>query len=126
METAATIKEPVLRELAEASALAGATVAGHENGFAIVVKIGVTGEKVLANSRGKVRLFATLDTAGAFVRDIGLPRFEVDMNGYEKGRLRKPRPDRAEALRGRTRTRLQQQALFGAEPAAPEERENEK
>lgn len=114
--TAITIKEPVLRELAEASALAGITVAGHENGFAVVARIGDASERVLANSRGKIRLFASLDTAGAFVRDVGLPRFQVDMNGYEKGRLRKARPDRAEALRG-TRTKLHQQALFSGELA---------
>ncbi len=106
-----TIKEPVLRELMEASALVGATVTGQEKGFAVVFKIGKNGEKVLATTRGGTRLFASLDTAGAFVRDLGLPRFDVDMTGHEPGRLRKARPDRAEALRG-TRTKLHQEQLF--------------
>lgn len=110
MESVATIREPVLRELVEASALSGATITGQEKGFAVIFKVG-TSEKTLATTRGGIRLFASLDTAGAFIRDIGLPRFDVDMTGHEPGRLRKARPDRAEALR-KTRTKLKQEALF--------------
>jgi len=108
--TTTTIKEPVLRELVQAEAKVGATVAGQERGFSVLVRLG-HGEKVLVTTRGAVRLFASLDTAGAFIRDVGIPRFDVDMSGHEPGRLRKPRPDRAEALR-HTRTKLQQQPLF--------------
>jgi hypothetical protein len=111
MEAATTIKGPLLRELVQASVIVGATVTGREKGFAVVVKIGNNGEKVLATARGDVRVFASLHTAGEFVRNVGLAKFEVDMNGYEKGRLRKARPDRAEALRG-TRTKVRQQPLF--------------
>lgn len=112
MDASSTIKEPVLRELIQASAIIGATVRGQDRGFAICVRFG-NGERTLATSRGAVRLFASLDTAGSFVRGMGLPRFDVDLSRHEPGRLRKARPDRAEALR-RTRTRMQQQGLeFG-------------
>lgn len=107
--TTATIKEPVLREIAQVGSPVGATVTGQERGFAVLVRLGGR-EKVLITTRGSVRLFASLDTAGAFVRNLGIPRFDVDMSSHEPGRLRKPRPDRAEALRG-TRTKLQQQPL---------------
>jgi hypothetical protein len=107
--TVAMIKEPVLRELVQADRSIAATVTGQERGFAVLVRLG-TAEKLLATTRGAIRLFASLDTAGAFVRDLGLPHFDVDMTSHEPGRLRKPRPDRAEALRG-TRTKLQQQPL---------------
>ena len=110
MEQTTTIREPVLRELVQASAIVGATVTGRERGFSVIVRIGNNGEKALATTRGGIRVFASLDTAGAFIRDVGLPRFDVDMSGHEPGRLRKPRPDRAEALR-RTRTKMQQQPL---------------
>ncbi|SRR5581483_5032220 len=110
-ELVGTIKEPVLRELKEASALAGATITGQEKGFAVVFKIGTNGEKMLATQRGSTRLFASLNSAGAFVRDLGLPKFDVDMSGHVPGRLRKARPDRAEAMR-RTRTKLHQDLLF--------------
>jgi len=109
MEASTTIKEPVLRELVQASAVAGATITGQEKGFSVSVHCG-NGDRTLATTRGAVRLFATLDTAGAFIRGVGLPRFEVDMTGHEPGRLRKARPDRAEALR-HTRTKLQQQNI---------------
>jgi len=109
MEATTTIKEPVLRELVQASALQGATVTGIENGFSVVVRVG-SSEKTLATTRGNIRIFGTLDTAGAFIREVGLPKFEVDMSGHIPGRLRKPRPDRAEALRG-TRTKMHQEPL---------------
>lgn len=103
------IRETVLRELIQASATVGASVVGKGNGFALVFKLGAT-EKTLVTSRGQVRLFASLDTAGLFVRDVGISRFEVDMSRYEPGRLRSARPDRAAALR-LTRTKMQQQPL---------------
>ena len=105
-----TISEPVVRELIQASSLLKARVIGQARGFAVVFKIGTGTEKILARQRGGARMFASLDTAGAFIRDLGLPGFEVDMTGHEPGRLRKPRPDRAEALRG-TRTKMSQQDL---------------
>jgi hypothetical protein len=105
-----TIKEPALRELVAASAVRSATIVGQHGGFVVMVSYGA-GDRTLATTRGSIRLFATLDTAGAFVRGLGLPRFEVDLTRYEPARLRKPRPDRAEALK-RTRTRMQQPKLI--------------
>src|ERR1700686_3132205 len=102
MEPTATIREPVLRELVQASAVVGATVTGQDKGFSVSVRLG-NGERTLATTRGAIRLFASLDTAGSFIRDVGLPRFDVDMTHHDPGRLRKARPDRAEALR-QTRT----------------------
>lgn len=64
-------------------------------------------ERALATSRGGLRLF-TLDAAGKFLRDLGLPRFEVDATGFEPGRMRPARPDRATAL---SRTRRQPKLL---------------
>src|SRR5689334_21268100 len=104
-----TLREPVLRELIRATADVSALVFGQKQGFAVKVRLGSL-ERVLVTSRGSVRLFASLDTAGSFVRSVGISRFEVDMTAHEPGRLRKPRPDRAEALKG-TRTRLRQEAL---------------
>jgi hypothetical protein len=104
-----TIKEPILRELVQASAQVGAVISGEGNGFAVLVRLGEV-ERSLATSRGKIRLFASLDTVGAFIQGIGISRFEVDMSRHQPGRLRKARPDRAEAMR-LSRTRMQQQLL---------------
>ena len=117
MNDPAAIREPLLRELMQVATSVNAIVAGREKGFAVLFRVGDV-DRTLATSRGSVRLFATLDTAGAFVRDLGIPRFTVDMASHRPGRLRGPRPDRAEALR-QTRTKLQQQPLefTDAEPA---------
>jgi hypothetical protein len=109
MNDAITIKELVLREFIQAGGQIRARITGQQRGFNLVFQLGNT-EKTLATARGTIRLFASLDTAGAFVRDLGIPRFEVDMASHQPGRLRSPRPDRAEALR-HTRTRLHQQRL---------------
>jgi len=108
--TVPTIKEPALRELVAASAVRSATIVGQHGGFVVTVNYGA-GDRTLATTRGGIRRFATLDTAGAFVCGLGLPRFEVDLTQYEPARLRKPRPDRAEALK-RTRTKMQQPKLI--------------
>lgn len=103
------ITEPILRQLAEASAEMSARIVGRENAFIVLVKVG-SGEKTVVTTRGNVRLFASLDTAAGFARDLGLSHFDVDMSLYKPGRLRNARPDRAEALR-QTRTRMYQEPL---------------
>jgi hypothetical protein len=114
----AVTKEPIVRELVEIGSPVRATIAGREKGFALVFHVG-NADKTLVTSRGVVRLFASLDTAAAFVRGLGLPRFQVDMTSHQPGRLRSARPDRSAALR-QTRTRMHQSPLeFGDGEAAP-------
>lgn len=101
-----TIREATLKELVHAQSVRSATVLGRPGGYAISVRYGLT-ERALATSRGGLRLF-TLNAAGKFLRDLGLAKFEVDASGYEPGRIRPARPDRATAL---SRTRRQQKLL---------------
>lgn len=96
-----TIRESTLRELAAAGSVDRVRLQGQRGGFSIVLTCGAV-ERVLATVRGEVRLFS-LSSAALFIRDLGVSRFEVDVTNYELGRLRKPRPDRAAALRA-TRT----------------------
>src|SRR5262245_19766694 len=101
-----TIRKATLRELVDAQSVQSAVVVGQRGGYAITIRYGQT-ERALATSRGGLRLF-TLDAASKFLRELGLPRFEVDSTRYERGRIRKPRPDRATAL---SRTRRQPRLL---------------
>jgi len=103
------ITEPILKQLAEASAEMSARIVGQQNALIVIVRVG-SGEKTVVTTRGNVRQFASLDTAAGFVRELGISRFEVDVSFYKPGRLRNARPDRAEALR-LTRTRMYQQPL---------------
>lgn len=105
-----TVSEAALRELVAAKAIKQVTVVGVDAGFVIAVRFG-DAEKTLGATRGGKRMFASLDTASSFLSRLGLKVFEVDVEKYEKRRLRKARPDRAEALR-RTRTKPRQQTLL--------------
>lgn len=104
------ISHQTLKELVEAGSVRGACLVGRPGGFGVVVRYGSV-ERALSCTRGQIRLFASLDTAMPYLKRLGLARFEVDATGYEPGRLRKPRPDRAEALR-KTRTRPRQEQLI--------------
>jgi hypothetical protein len=103
------ITESTLRQLAEASAEIGIRIVGKDNALIVLIRI-TSGEKSLITTRGNVRFFASLDTAAAFIGEIGILNFDVDISHYRRGRLRSPRPDRAEALK-RTKTRMTQQPL---------------
>jgi hypothetical protein len=107
--TMQAIKEPTLRELREADSVASVLVRGSVGGYALVIRFGGN-ERLLATTRGETRLFS-LESAGRFLRDLGISKFEVDTSTYEPGRLRKARPDRAAALR-KTRSTPVQSSLI--------------
>lgn len=114
VETLEKITEHSLRELSAASALRDLWILGlRGGGFGIAAVCGVSGSgtgRVLATSRGDLRRFAVLDTAANFLRDLDVFQFSVDVANHEPGRVRRPRPDRSEALK-RTRTSLKQSSL---------------
>ena len=106
-----TIKEPTLRELAEASSLSGAVAVGQRGGFTITVTYGmVETQRLLATARGETRLFSNLNTLASYLQKMGITHFEVDTSEFEAARVRAARPDRAEALK-RTRTKPRQVPL---------------
>lgn len=105
-----TIRETTLRELVEANSIRAATVIGQRGGFIVSVRYGMT-ERLVASTRGDLRVFPNLTTLAIWLRRIGLSRFDVDTSNFEPGRIRAPRPDRAEALRS-TRTRPRQAELL--------------
>jgi hypothetical protein len=91
------IKESAFRELVVARAIEGACVAGRTGGYVITIQQGQL-TRTLVTARGAPRLF-TLDNASKYLCGVGLSRFQVDASGYLPGRMRKARPDRAEALK---------------------------
>ena len=109
------LTESTLRELCAAGAVRELVIVGmRSGGFAIRISYGAIDrqlDKVLGISRGGIRRYASLDTAAAFVRDLGIERFGVDVADYEPGLVRPPRPDRAEALK-KTRTTPKQGSLL--------------
>jgi hypothetical protein len=104
------ISQQALRDLIAADTGLTACLSGQRGGYRIVVQYGAV-ERVLCSTKQEPRIFASLDTASLFLRRLKLSKFEVDSSAFEPGRLRKARPDRAEALR-RTRTKPTQGALL--------------
>lgn len=107
---AEVIGEATLRDLIEKGAVASASAVGQQGGFFVSVQCG-RAKRVLASARGSVRLFPNLTSLATYLRRLGVSGFAVDTRQYSAGRVRRPRPDRAEALK-RTRASLQQTDLL--------------
>lgn len=96
--TAPSIDHGSLAKLAEAGAVRAAHVIGGTEGWGIVVTHGNTA-RTLASQRGKARLFRKLETVVAYLKEVGIARFDVDAAVFEPGKAPRTRPDRAEALK---------------------------
>ena len=94
----AAINHSALAKLVESGAVRAAHVVGRSGGWGIIVKCGRT-VRPLAAQRGKVRLFSKLETVAAYLKGIGIARFDVDVLGYDAEHARRTRPDRAAALK---------------------------
>jgi len=77
-----TIDQGTLERLVEANSVRGANVIAQAGGWGVVIQYGMT-ERVLAVRRGSVRVFPRLETLVAFLRRIGIARFQVDATGYD-------------------------------------------
>ncbi len=104
------ITTKTLKELLASGSPCKACVVGFKGGFGMVFHYG-TAERILSGVRGAPRLFASLNTAVSYLGQLGILKFEVDASGFQPGRLRGPRPDRAEALKG-TRKLPKQERLI--------------
>jgi Stability determinant len=96
------ISPNTLKELIAANAIRSATVIGEEGGYIVAVKYGMTERLLAARTREgiiKRRLFRSLDAASRYLRQIGVPRYEVDETGYKESIATRKRPDRSAALK---------------------------
>jgi hypothetical protein len=96
--TGQTIDHATLVKLVDAGTVRAAHVIGRAGGWGVIVPCGKTALP-LAAQRGRMRLFAKLDTVVTYLRSIGVNRFDVDAIHYDQGLTRRSRPDRAAALR---------------------------
>jgi len=96
--TSETIDHGTLAKLVEAGTVRAARVVGQDGGWGVIVRDRKT-ERPLAAQRGQVRLFRKLETVVAYLKSIGIGRFDVDAMNYDPARTDRTRPDRAEALK---------------------------
>lgn len=95
-----TIDHRTVAQAVRAGAVRGAHIVGQAGGWGVVFHYGQT-TPVLAAKRGEVRTFARLETLVGYLKDLGIPKFEVDASGYEPEKTSRPRmrADAAERLR---------------------------
>ncbi|KVE37261.1 MULTISPECIES: hypothetical protein [Burkholderia] len=73
------ITSTTLRELVDAGSIRHAVIVGEPQGFAIVVKYGLT-ERVVQARRGHVRRFKTIDAAAKTLHALGIVHAELDLS----------------------------------------------
>ncbi len=108
------IRENTLRELAATRSMHSASAIGRQGGYVVSVRCGAV-TRLLGSTRGSVRIFSNLTGLAVFLRGLGIAHFDVSSEHYERGRVRPPRPDRAEALK-RTRTTPRQSDFLAELP----------
>ena len=98
----ATVLESTLRDVVATGVVEAVTGVGKPGHFVVVVRIG-NADRLAASTRGRPRAFASLNSVAAFLGRMGIFKFHVDATDYKPGRVRAPRPDRAEAMRRATK-----------------------
>ena len=98
--TTETIDHTTLSKLADAGVVRSAHVVGQEGGWGILVKYGMTERALAAQRTHQVRIFRKLETLVAYLKGVGIPRFDVDAVNYDAGSATtRKRPDRAAAMK---------------------------
>lgn len=100
MSTTDTIDHTTLSRLVEAGAIRAAHVVAQAGGWAVLVKYGLHERPLAVRRSHEVRLFKKFETLVAYLKEIGLARFDVDAANYDPATLTtQRRPDRSEALK---------------------------
>ncbi|MDD5581013.1 MAG: hypothetical protein PHY16_17295 [Methylobacter sp.] len=95
-----TIDHNTLIRLVEAGAVRGAHVIGQVGGWSLMIKYGILERPLSATRSKKIRTFKKLETLVAYLKEIGISRFDVDATQYDPTTVQTyTRPDRAEAMR---------------------------
>jgi hypothetical protein len=75
------LQEAHLREFIATGAVTGIHAAGQKDGFQLHVHIGVA-HGALANARGVIRTFSSLNTLAGLVRRLGAGQFDVVIGDF--------------------------------------------
>ncbi|MDD4930086.1 MAG: hypothetical protein PHP85_12540 [Gallionella sp.] len=82
-----TIDHVTLSRLVEANAVNGANIIGQPGGWGVVIKYGMT-ERTLAAKRGTVRIFRKFETLVAYLKEIGVAKYQVDATNFDPAALK--------------------------------------
>ncbi len=100
MATLQTIDHTTLSKLVEAGAVRAASVVGQSTGWGVLVRYGMI-ERPLAARRGGVRTFRKLDTVMDYLKNLGIPRFDVDAANFDAQAMKatRARPDSSATMK---------------------------
>jgi len=96
--SAESLNHRTLAELAAAGVVRAARVMSQGGAWGVMIEYGAI-ERPLAAQRGKARLFRKLESVVAYLKGIGIHRFDVDAANHDPARTGRARPDRAAALK---------------------------
>jgi hypothetical protein len=82
-----TIDHVTLSRLVAADAVSSAHIIGQAGGWGVVIKYGVT-ERALAAKRGSIRIFRKFETLVAYLKTMGVFKYEVDATGFDPAALK--------------------------------------
>jgi hypothetical protein len=85
-----TIDHAALSTLIEAGAVRAAQIVGQPGGWGVVIQYGMT-QRTLAAKRGAVRIFRRFETLAAYLRDLGIVKYQVDASHYDPTALQPTR-----------------------------------
>jgi hypothetical protein len=95
-----TLDHGALSRLTEAGAVTGVRIVGQPGGWSVMVRYGAHERPLAAQRSRNVRLFRRFETLVAYLKSLGIARFDVDAAGFDPGGIGTARrPDRAEALK---------------------------
>lgn len=95
-----TIDHGTLSRLVQAGTVKSAHIVGQSGGWAVRVKYGMAEGLLAAQRSRRVRLFRKFETLVAYLKGIGIARFEVDAANYDADSAKASRrPDRSQALK---------------------------
>lgn len=95
-----TIDHATLTKLVQSGGLRAAQAVGRPGGWGVLVKDGKLERPLAAVRSRQARIFKKLETLVAYLKDIGVSRFEVDVADYDSAVPEASRrPDRAAAMR---------------------------
>jgi hypothetical protein len=77
-----TIDHAALSTLIETGVVRAAQIVGQPGGWGVVFQYGMT-QRTLAAKRGAVRIFRRFETLAAYLRDLGIVKYQVDASHYD-------------------------------------------
>jgi len=95
-----TIDHTALSHLIQAGAQCQARAVGQPGGWTVTVRYGIHERPLAAQRSRQIRVFRRFETLASYLKDIGLPQFDVDATRYaQSDTTGTKRPDRSEALK---------------------------